>query len=125
MIVEKQVPVTELRKGMYVSRLDRPWTETPFLFQGFHITRARELEILQDYCQHVFVDFDRTREIEHETAEPNEPDLIAPLPKPVEHYPDECTAQAEMDTAQRAMAQVAETVQQVMDNLRQGKSVNM
>jgi len=125
LIVEKQVTVAELRRGMYISRLDRPWTETPFLFQGFHVTRARELEILQDYCEHVFVDFHRTREIEYETAQPNDPDLIAPLPKPAEQYEDECTVEAEMGTAQRAMAQVSETVHQIIDNLQQGKSLNI
>ena len=36
--VEAQpLPTTDLRLGMYVSRLDRPWLETPFLFQGFYI----------------------------------------------------------------------------------------
>ena len=125
MIVEKQVPVVDLRKGMYIARLDRPWTETPFLFQGFQITRAREIEILQDYCQHVFVDFHRTREIEYETAQPDDPDLVAPLPKPVEYYEDACSAEVEMGTAQKAMTRVSETVHQVIDNLRQGKSLNV
>ena len=82
LIEEKQLPVGELRKGMYVSRLDRPWTETPFLFQGFSISRAREIEILQDYCEFVFVDTKRSRPPEHETPEVQDPDLIAPLPRP-------------------------------------------
>jgi Domain of unknown function (DUF3391) len=34
-MLKKIVPVGELEFGMYVSELDRPWTETPFLFQGF------------------------------------------------------------------------------------------
>ena len=31
----KEISVDELKLGMYVSKLDRPWTETPFVFQGF------------------------------------------------------------------------------------------
>ena len=28
---------------MYVSRLDRPWLETRYLFQGFHISITRDI----------------------------------------------------------------------------------
>lgn len=37
---KKQIPVGELRPGMYVAELDRPWLDTPFLFQGFPIMSA-------------------------------------------------------------------------------------
>ena len=33
----RQIDVGLLKGGMYVSQLDRPWLETPFLFQGFCI----------------------------------------------------------------------------------------
>ena len=36
MFTEK-VPVENLDVGMYVSELDRPWLESPFLIQGFVI----------------------------------------------------------------------------------------
>jgi len=32
-----QIPTSLLKVGMYVSSLDRPWIETPFLFQGFSV----------------------------------------------------------------------------------------
>lgn len=44
---------------MYVAELDRPWLETPFLFQGFEIREDRELELLRQYCRHVYVDVAR------------------------------------------------------------------
>ena len=34
-LVREKVLTDELCIGMYVVELDRPWTETPFLFQGF------------------------------------------------------------------------------------------
>lgn len=43
---------------MYVSELDRPWLETPFLFQGFYIRNEEEIKALSTHCQHVFVDSD-------------------------------------------------------------------
>ncbi|MEE8263181.1 MAG: DUF3391 domain-containing protein, partial [Gammaproteobacteria bacterium] len=32
--MKKRVDVRDLSLGMYVAELDRPWLETPFLFQG-------------------------------------------------------------------------------------------
>jgi len=44
---------------MYVAMLDRPWLETPFVFQGFEIQDKFEIELLQSYCRYVYVDVDR------------------------------------------------------------------
>jgi len=41
---------------MYVSELDRPWLETPFLFQGFYIRNQEEIAALRDHCRQVVVD---------------------------------------------------------------------
>jgi len=53
-------PTDQLSVGMYVSKLDRPWLETPFLFQGFHIESPEIIEQLQRYCAYVYVDVERT-----------------------------------------------------------------
>lgn len=55
----KRISATELELGMYVARLDRPWTDTPFLFQGFFIHHSDEIEELKRYCEHVFIDIVR------------------------------------------------------------------
>src|SRR5438876_5952606 len=56
--MQKSVPVAELKMGMYVAELDRPWTETPFMFQGFYLETDEQLETLKQYCKTVFVDAD-------------------------------------------------------------------
>ncbi len=40
---------------MYVAQLDRPWLETPFLFQGFYIRSEAEIEELKKHCEYVLV----------------------------------------------------------------------
>ena len=55
-IMQRKVSVEDLELGMYVARLDRPWESSPFLFQGFNITTAEELEQLRELCKFVFVD---------------------------------------------------------------------
>ena len=52
----KEIPVDELQLGMYVSKLDRPWTETPFVFQGFILRNEKQLDVMRKYCARVFVD---------------------------------------------------------------------
>ena len=53
------VDTADLSTGMYVAMLDRPWLETPFVFQGFEIKDRFEIEQLQSYCSYVFVDLNR------------------------------------------------------------------
>jgi hypothetical protein len=37
----------KVAEGTYVSKLDRPWLETPFIFQGFEIREQAEIDMLQ------------------------------------------------------------------------------
>ncbi len=41
---------------MYVAELDRPWLDSPFLFQGFSIESPDQLAALRECCQYVYVD---------------------------------------------------------------------
>jgi hypothetical protein len=38
----------QLKVGMYVSELDRPWEETRFMFQGFRIDSVQLLQAVQE-----------------------------------------------------------------------------
>jgi HD-GYP domain-containing protein (c-di-GMP phosphodiesterase class II) len=51
----KKISVDDVEIGMYVSSLDRPWRETPFLFQGFLIREQEEVDQLKQLCRHVFI----------------------------------------------------------------------
>jgi len=50
--------VGELRVGMYVSKLDREWLDTPFIMQGFLLEEEDDIDIVSEYCEHVWVDTD-------------------------------------------------------------------
>lgn len=57
----KKIDVNLLVKGMYVSRLDRPWIDTPYPIEGFYIQNEKDINQLTKFCQHVFIDIDLTR----------------------------------------------------------------
>jgi len=44
---------------MYVSELDRPWLETPFLFQGFFVQSDEDVAAVRSHCREVLVDMQR------------------------------------------------------------------
>ncbi len=58
----EKLEVERLRIGMYVAELDRPWLESPFLFQGFPIRNQDELELLRKSCDFVFIDVEQSVE---------------------------------------------------------------
>lgn len=57
---QKQIPVGDLIPGMYVFKLDRSWSGTPFPLQGFHIKDETEITLLTQYCKHVTIDIARS-----------------------------------------------------------------
>lgn len=56
----RKIDVELLQIGMYVSELDRPWLETPFLFQGFYIRTDSEIEELRRFCDTVEIDIEQS-----------------------------------------------------------------
>lgn len=51
----ERVDVNDLKIGMYVVQLDRPWLETPFLFQGFYVRDQDDISELGKYCAYVHI----------------------------------------------------------------------
>lgn len=51
-----KISVKDLRIGMHVSELDRPWLETSFLFQGFELKSSSDIQEVQKQCEYVFID---------------------------------------------------------------------
>ncbi|HYT47262.1 MAG TPA: HD-GYP domain-containing protein [Burkholderiales bacterium] len=86
--------MSELRFGMYIAELDRPWTDTPFRFQGFVLSTEQQLEALQKHCKTVFVDLERSES-------PDAP-RAAPLPLGRTLYPEKATVEQELGPARVA-----------------------
>ena len=55
-----QVSAEDLRQGMFIVELDRPWLDTPFLLQGFLVDSQVELDTLSRYCEYAYVDINRS-----------------------------------------------------------------
>lgn len=58
------MPVANLSLGMHVVELDRPWAESPFLFQGFYIESPKDIQMLQDCCEYVHIEISEEEWVE-------------------------------------------------------------
>ncbi|WP_457674865.1 HD-GYP domain-containing protein [Thiolapillus sp.] len=55
--IEKvQIDADKLQKGMFVCELDRPWTESPFVFQGFLLNDEEDVMRVREHCNWVYID---------------------------------------------------------------------
>lgn len=61
-VSQKKIAVHDLEVGMFVSDLDRPWHQTPFPVQGFHIRSQSDVRALVSHCKWVSVDIAETRD---------------------------------------------------------------
>lgn len=50
------IPAHALKIGMFVSKLDRPWLETPFSLEGLWVRSPEDISQLMLYCDKVSVD---------------------------------------------------------------------
>jgi HD-GYP domain-containing protein (c-di-GMP phosphodiesterase class II) len=51
-----RISVHDIRIGMFIAELDRPWAETPFLIQGFLLNDPSHLRSLRDFVAEVMID---------------------------------------------------------------------
>lgn len=52
----EKIDASSLCIGMFVSELDRPWLDTPFLLEGVLIEEQEEIDTLVNLCEFVYVD---------------------------------------------------------------------
>jgi len=116
---------------MYVSRLDRPWLETRFLFQGFRITRVADIEELARHCEYVYIDVEKglaaTRTLDNIISE-REKDkyshVFRSLPEtPV--YPVVTTVEEEVGASRESRSRLVDIVTNILDELRAGRSIKL
>jgi putative nucleotidyltransferase with HDIG domain len=141
-----KVPVEDLRLGMYVAELDRPWVGTRFMYQGFAISSVEALQELQRVCQFVYVDINvedsavaRSKDTLYariDVPAANEPidstsvsipamGRLLKEPQISKHqYPDETKLEEELETANEIEQETRTVVYSILEDARLGKGVN-
>jgi HD-GYP domain-containing protein (c-di-GMP phosphodiesterase class II) len=121
----REIPVSQLKFGMFVVQLDRPWTETPFTFQGFLLKTDRQMELLQQLCKKVYVDPERsdagTVAIMHATGT-----ISSARPEQVRgdtSYAEKASVEAELPAARAAYAETRALIEDMIRAVQIGNVI--
>jgi HD-GYP domain-containing protein (c-di-GMP phosphodiesterase class II) len=114
---KREIPVTDLRLGMYVVELDRPWLGTPFDFQGFPLTHEDQIDQLREFCRVVYVDPERMTWV---PQPPPKPKPQPAMPQPVRGstvYRDVTSVEKEVVVAREIYTSCEQAITQALENL--------
>jgi len=126
--MRKRISIDQLKIGMKVEKLDRSWLATPFLRHRFTITSLEQIEQLHaSGVKQLEVDADDTCRESGSLApamameaEPPQPIVLSPEPKPVG-----IPFAEELPAARQAYSAAKLIIQQAMEDVRMGRALNM
>jgi HD-GYP domain-containing protein (c-di-GMP phosphodiesterase class II) len=125
--MKKEVSVSELKFGVYVSELDRPWTETPFMFQGFVLKEDKQLEILKQYCKKVVIDLEKGADLDdprsRKPAPGNQKSVLATIENKVK-YEEQVSVDVELPRARQAQQKTETVLKHMLYTLEAGKAID-
>ncbi len=116
----REIPVEELQLGMYVSKLDRPWTETPFVFQGFILRSEKQIDVMKKFCSRVFVDPEKEDLSEVEAHAGGTAASI----RGTTVYKEAASLDAELPRARSAIAETASVLRQITNDVEVGGAID-
>ncbi|MCX7109952.1 MAG: HD-GYP domain-containing protein [Proteobacteria bacterium] len=115
--VEKvRLRACDLRPGMYVCELDRPWLETPFLLQGFEVENDADIEAVMQHCEYVYIDLMRTKVVRV---------TIDELPGSFINEKKRAFAEKDMKAADSTRQNTSKLIKSFIDEIRFGQSLDI
>ena len=128
--MKKKIDINQIEIGMYVSELDRPWRESPFLFQGFEVKDEEDISALQKLCSYVIIDTDEGRDVDDKLKWRIDPLLATDTGEekkkkaPEGGYKKKTDLFEEMPKAREAERKTRNVIQTIMTDVRLGRSVD-
>ncbi len=117
---QARISVQALKVGMRVVELDCPWTDTPFVFQGFRLENVQQIAEVAQYCREVVVEYDEDQWVPPTAhALPGTP--ARRLRPVVAHAP---TVKA-YESAARLQDDARALTRSIMDDVRLGRVINV
>ena len=134
-----KVDVYDLKIGLFISALDRPWSQTSFPLQGFQIRSNRELTALKAVCQYVYIDSQkstfesdesRRKLLDQAPESSNNADKVRASVKPlgIDHQRYELNNQIpsskHFEQSSAEMSRISNSMQDIYDELRSGSNID-
>src|SRR5689334_4924573 len=127
--MKKKVSVAELEFGVFVAELDRPWTETPFMFQGFVLKDDKQLAVLKEYCKTVFIDSEKGLDLPDRKLQSGPlgsaklTSVLASI-KNKARYEEEASVDEELPRARAAQSKTEVVLKDVFGMVKAGKAID-
>lgn len=102
------IHVYELKIGMFVSELDIPWEESPFLLQGFDIKSNADIQAIQAVCEYVKINPSLQKTTHGAISSKTEASFLKAFESSANTYKDTCSL-----------------VKSMMDDIRFGNQLNV
>lgn len=110
-LTRRRLDAWQLKIGMYVCEVDRPWRETPFLFQGFPLLTVDDIQAVQACCQYVFID-----ELQQVQVSPEHAPTSSHRRKPLSH---------ELQQARHCQQASTRLIDHVFSSILQGHQIDL
>lgn len=127
-IEERRVEIDQVTPGMYVSRLDRPWSETHFPLQGFRVDTPADVERLRQSCRYVYIDVQKSIRgapltLQQRLGYDSILHRGEPLPPP-QAYEDSASVVEELPQARRAWEDARALAARFIEDIRAGRRLS-
>jgi len=128
-IVREKLSIGDLKVGMYVCDLDRPWLDTPYPLQGFFINNDSDIQALLGYCHYVYIDIHRGLDNElRRTFNDGLNPVFSEQDK--QHvfqtsYKDSHSMEDELPKAREQFRAMSASTEVLLDNLAKGKKLDL
>jgi HD-GYP domain-containing protein (c-di-GMP phosphodiesterase class II) len=124
-IDERRIDTLDLRIGMFVCRLDRPWEGTPFPLQGVELHSDADINALRELCRFVYID------THHEVVDGKPLQVLSRASldpqrfRPGSAYEDKASVDEELPRAIKALANITEMVDRIYADITSGRELSV
>ncbi len=115
-----KIHISELKIGMFVSKLDRDWLETPFLMQGFVVETLEDIDLVAQYAEYLWVD-----KLVVEWVPPETRKMADIVKQSAAIYHNKSDAKQEHSQAISTYKQARRLTKTLLDELRFGTSIDI
>jgi putative nucleotidyltransferase with HDIG domain len=114
-----KIHISELKIGMFVSKLDRDWLDTPFLMQGFVVETLEDIDLVAQYSEYIWVD-----QVSADWVPPETRLIEGTSIKRVANYVNKVDAKKEHTEALSTYKQARRLTKTLLDDLRFGTVID-
>lgn len=116
--------VGDLRVGMYVCRLDRPWEQSPFLLQGVELASEDDVRAVRELCDYVYIDL-RRQLSNYPRHALSRTTLSGSRFTTALHYVDKVDISEEAPRARAALDNASSLVDQIFEDIVSGRELSV